>query len=225
MLSVYQALLLLVQHLLFENIVNAKRIKHDSYNLVFSDPSEAAHVMNNVTEREKVVILQDILAPPGHVLQFPVNLAFIDCSISFQIWRQIAQQSNIWTLVFATPVYKIPSSGSLKVRMGIGWHYQYLIRRCSNPGLTTWISQIGYLLLLSCDMTKRLLKRFKPSLQPNLKQEGVTTGKTDGQTHRQTDAGQNDPYVPLCFAGDTKNQYLEWYGIHLIDIKVTTPLQ
>ena len=31
-------------------------------------------------------------------------------------------------------------------------------------------------------------------------QECVTTG----QTHRQTDAGQSDPYVPLCFAGDTK---------------------
>ena len=30
-------------------------------------------------------------------------------------------------------------------------------------------------------------------------QESVTTG----QTHRQTDTGQSDPYVPLCFAGDT----------------------
>ena len=30
-------------------------------------------------------------------------------------------------------------------------------------------------------------------------QESVTTGQTD----RQTDAGQSDPYVPLCFAGDT----------------------
>ena len=32
-------------------------------------------------------------------------------------------------------------------------------------------------------------------------QESVTTG--------QTDAGQSDPYVPLCFAGDTKL----WYGV------------
>ena len=32
-------------------------------------------------------------------------------------------------------------------------------------------------------------------------QESVTTGQTD----RQTDAGQSDPYAPLCFAGDTKN--------------------
>ena len=31
-------------------------------------------------------------------------------------------------------------------------------------------------------------------------QESVTTGQTDGQT----DAGQSDPYLPLCFAGDTK---------------------
>ena len=32
-------------------------------------------------------------------------------------------------------------------------------------------------------------------------QESVTTG----QTHGWTDAGQSDPYVPLFFAGDTKN--------------------
>ena len=36
-------------------------------------------------------------------------------------------------------------------------------------------------------------------------QESVTTGQTDGRTDGQTDAGQNDPYVPLCFAGDTKS--------------------
>ena len=29
--------------------------------------------------------------------------------------------------------------------------------------------------------------------------QSVTTGQTDAQT----DAGQSDPYVPLCFAGDT----------------------
>ena len=28
--------------------------------------------------------------------------------------------------------------------------------------------------------------------------------RTDRHTHTQTDAGQSDPYVPLCFAGDTK---------------------
>ena len=35
-------------------------------------------------------------------------------------------------------------------------------------------------------------------------QKSVTTEQTHGQTDGQTDAGQNDPYVPLCFAGDTK---------------------
>ena len=28
---------------------------------------------------------------------------------------------------------------------------------------------------------------------------------TDGQTDGQTDDGQSDPYVSLCFAGDTKS--------------------
>ena len=32
-------------------------------------------------------------------------------------------------------------------------------------------------------------------------QESVTTEQTDGQT----DAGQSDPNVQLCFAGDTKS--------------------
>ena len=36
-------------------------------------------------------------------------------------------------------------------------------------------------------------------------QESVTTGQTD----RWTDTGQSDPYVPLCFAGDTKSCLLE----------------
>ena len=31
-------------------------------------------------------------------------------------------------------------------------------------------------------------------------QESVTIGQTEGQT----DAGQSDPYVPLCFTGNTK---------------------
>ena len=29
-------------------------------------------------------------------------------------------------------------------------------------------------------------------------QESVTIGQTDARTHTQTDAGQSDPYVPLC---------------------------
>ena len=45
--------------------------------------------------------------------------------------------------------------------------------------------------------------------------EIVTTGQTDvqtdeqkqtdGQKDRQKDAGQRDPYVPLCFAGDMES--------------------
>ena len=31
-----------------------------------------------------------------------------------------------------------------------------------------------------------------------------TDRQTDGRTDRQTDDGQTDPYVSLCFAGDTK---------------------
>ena len=35
-------------------------------------------------------------------------------------------------------------------------------------------------------------------------QKSVTTGQTDIRTDGQTDStGQSDPYVPLCFAGDT----------------------
>ena len=34
--------------------------------------------------------------------------------------------------------------------------------------------------------------------------ESVTDGRTDRQTDGQTDDGQSDPYVSLCFAGDTK---------------------
>ena len=33
-------------------------------------------------------------------------------------------------------------------------------------------------------------------------------GETDGRTDRQTDAGQSDPYVPLCFAGDPMTHIL-----------------
>ena len=33
--------------------------------------------------------------------------------------------------------------------------------------------------------------------------DGQTDGRTDGQTDGRTDDGQTDPYVSLCFAGDT----------------------
>ena len=54
--------------------------------------------------------------------------------------------------------------------------------------------------------------------------------RTDRRTHTQTDTGQSDPYVPLCFAGNTKliaqvwwrsTQRFSLYGVHkLISIYV-----
>ena len=38
-------------------------------------------------------------------------------------------------------------------------------------------------------------------------QESVTTGQTHTQTDGQTDAGQSDHYVLLCFAGDTQTSW------------------
>ena len=38
----------------------------------------------------------------------------------------------------------------------------------------------------------------------NIALESVTDGQRDRQTDRQMDDGQSDPYVSLCFAGDTK---------------------
>ena len=40
--------------------------------------------------------------------------------------------------------------------------------------------------------------------------ESVTTGQTDRQIHGQTDAGQSDPYLPLCFAVDQKYVCTLW---------------
>ena len=38
-------------------------------------------------------------------------------------------------------------------------------------------------------------------------QESVTTRQTHRRTDRHTDAGQSDPYVPLCFAGDKTSSW------------------
>ena len=37
-----------------------------------------------------------------------------------------------------------------------------------------------------------------------VKQLCMTTKTCDYRTDRHTDAGQSDPYIPPCFAGDTK---------------------
>ena len=51
-------------------------------------------------------------------------------------------------------------------------------------------------------------------------QESVTTWQTHGQTDGQTDAGQSDPFVLLCFTGDTKNSQ----GTHMPNIDVCKTL-
>ena len=43
-----------------------------------------------------------------------------------------------------------------------------------------------------------------------------TDGQTDRQMDRQTDDGQSDPYVSLCFAGDTKISCGKTYDIGYI---------
>ena len=47
-------------------------------------------------------------------------------------------------------------------------------------------------------------------------QESVTIGQTDARTHTQTDAGQSDPYVPLCFAGDTIKHIHVYPLLHVV---------
>ena len=42
--------------------------------------------------------------------------------------------------------------------------------------------------------------------------------RTDRHTDGQTDAGQSDPYVPLCFAGDTKTPHVKYIGNHIFFI-------
>ena len=48
----------------------------------------------------------------------------------------------------------------------------------------------------------------------------VTDGQTDGQIDGRTDDGQSDPYVSLCFAGDTKSSMTQ-YNIHDIHLSLT----
>ena len=45
-------------------------------------------------------------------------------------------------------------------------------------------------------------------------QEGVTTGQTDGQT----DAGQSDSYVPLCFSCATKKRNKIYFCVSVSEI-------
>ena len=50
-----------------------------------------------------------------------------------------------------------------------------------------------------------IIPKYSGSIPPAKHSSGgVTDGRTDKRTDRQTDDGQSDPYVSLCFAGDTK---------------------
>ena len=48
--------------------------------------------------------------------------------------------------------------------------------------------------------------------------------RTDRHTHTQTDAGQSDPYVPLCFAGDTKTDCSSLMKKHTTPDKSVIPM-
>ena len=50
-----------------------------------------------------------------------------------------------------------------------------------------------------CRLRNIAMRDYQESVTP-----GQTHRRTDRQMDGQTDAGQSDPYVPLCFAGDTK---------------------
>ena len=50
----------------------------------------------------------------------------------------------------------------------------------------------------------------------------VTDGRTDGRTDRQKDDGQSDPYVLLCFAGDTK---MEPTSLFIVSVSFTFTIQ
>ena len=52
-------------------------------------------------------------------------------------------------------------------------------------------------------------------------QESVTSGQTDRQTDGQTDAGQSDTYVPLCFASYTKKVFRVSHIFFLSENKLT----
>ena len=53
-----------------------------------------------------------------------------------------------------------------------------------------------------CRLRNIAMRDYQESLST-----GQTHGRTDSRTDGQTDAGQSDPYNPLCFAGDTQNNY------------------
>ena len=49
----------------------------------------------------------------------------------------------------------------------------------------------------------------------------MTTGQTHRQTDGRTDAGQSDPYVPLCFADATKRERLDMYAFLICSMHIS----
>ena len=51
----------------------------------------------------------------------------------------------------------------------------------------------------------------------------MTTGQTERQTDGQTDAGQSDPYVPLCFADKKDSCISSVFNLKIIGVVLISP--
>ena len=62
-----------------------------------------------------------------------------------------------------------------------------------------------FITLVFCDLTKNIVAAYQGMhVSPAKHSYAWLPRKCDYRTDTQTDARQNDPYVPLCFTGDTK---------------------
>ena len=77
--------------------------------------------------------------------------------------------------------------------------------RGSIPGLVTWISEIGYLLLPICNMAEIPLKRRKSSIQP-INQPKETSGKT--MCPGGVSVSYRNVEAPVRDAHDSTNVYM-----------------
>ena len=75
--------------------------------------------------------------------------------------------------------------------------------------LTSKINRVHPLITvnMSCKFDKEICNRLVSMVftSVTIKKVWLSDRQTHARTHTQTDAGQSDPYVPLCFAGDTIN--------------------
>ena len=74
--------------------------------------------------------------------------------------------------------------------------------------LTSKINRVHPLITvnMSCKFDKEICNGLVSMVftSVTIKKVWLSDRQTHARTHTQTDAGQSDPYVPLCFAGDTK---------------------